>query len=190
MNTGIRHQLFLVCEVKERSVRHARLLRRRARIRGPRIEVRVEVDDRDGAVDFVEGPEDGEHDRVVAAKGHDARVRDAVLRERRAGRERGGVGVLGGHGAREEGGVRNLHLVHSERVVERAHGHLYKTTILVHPQSTSQEVVSVVICTHIAAIYDPRTQRVRVVPPRQRVPARLALPPAARANRVRTETRP
>lgn len=55
---------------EERPVRDGRLLRDDARVAGvrvPGVEVRVEVDDGDGAVDLFEAAEDGEHDRVVAS---------------------------------------------------------------------------------------------------------------------------
>ena len=46
----------------------------------PGVEVRVEVDDADGAVGFVDGAEEGQRDGVVAAEGDDAGEGLFVLR--------------------------------------------------------------------------------------------------------------
>ena len=59
MHAVVPHEVLLVRKVEERAMRHSRLLGRRARIRRPRIEMRVEVNDRDGAVNFIQGSEDG-----------------------------------------------------------------------------------------------------------------------------------
>lgn len=67
MHTGVRHELLLMCEVKECAMSNARLLGGLARICWPCIEVGIEVDDRYGTIDLVQSPEDGENNGMVSA---------------------------------------------------------------------------------------------------------------------------
>ena len=91
-------QAFLARVVEVRAMVYCGLVRgRAAEDRGaPRVEVGVEVEYGDGAVDAVDGAEQGERDSVVAAERDQPWVRLAGL-----GEEAGGAGV-GVGGAREE----------------------------------------------------------------------------------------
>lgn len=68
VDARVGHEALLAREVEESAVRDARLLRARARVRGPGVEVRVEVDDGHGPVDLVERAQDWQHNRVVASQ--------------------------------------------------------------------------------------------------------------------------
>lgn len=70
MDAIVGHQALLPRDVEEAAVRDAGLVGGRPRDGEvpPRVEVRVEVDDRDGAVDLVQGAQDGQHDGVVASE--------------------------------------------------------------------------------------------------------------------------
>ena len=86
---------------------------------GPGIEVGIEVDDRERAVDGVQAFEDGEDDGVVPSEGEDARMLTPV--EGEVGGEGGG---RRGHGAVEQGGVGGRDLGEGERGVVRADGNV------------------------------------------------------------------
>lgn len=87
MNTCVLlDQTLLRCFPKERAVIDLALLchahRRVSLFHGrPGVEVSIEVDDGDGAVDLVQRAKDGEDNGMVSAQGDDARMRDFVLRE-------------------------------------------------------------------------------------------------------------
>lgn len=68
VDAGVSHEALLACQVEERPVRHSRLVCARTGIRWPGVEVRVEVDDRDGPVDFVQRTEDRQDDGVVSTQ--------------------------------------------------------------------------------------------------------------------------
>ena len=59
VHTGVRHEVLLMGKIKERSVRNPRLLRGSARVCRPCIEVSIEVNHRNWAINLVEGTENG-----------------------------------------------------------------------------------------------------------------------------------
>ena len=77
MDAGVGHEALLPREVEERAVRNARLLRARPWVRGPRIEVGVEVNHRDWAINLVQGAKDGKDNGVISAQAARSKVDSA-----------------------------------------------------------------------------------------------------------------
>ncbi len=95
----VRQQALLVCVVKVSAVIDGGLLGRGTAedFRSPGVEVRVEMNNTNWAVRFVDGAEEGQRDGVVAAEGDDAW--ECFLSEGGAGE--GG----GGHGCSHQEGI-------------------------------------------------------------------------------------
>ena len=68
MDTSVRHQAFLLREVKEGSVGDPGLVGPRARVRRPSVQVCIEVDDGYRSINFVQRAKDGQNDGMVAAQ--------------------------------------------------------------------------------------------------------------------------
>ena len=102
-----------------RSPEHARL---------PRVQVRVEMDDRDRAIRTVNGAQERQHDRVVPSERDHPRMVLPILRDRheRRARERI-VRQRGERRAMQQVPVTDLDLLDGIRVVVRRYG--YVTTI-------------------------------------------------------------
>jgi hypothetical protein len=99
-----------------RSPEHARL---------PRVQVRVEMDDRDRAIRAVNGAQERQHDRVVPSERDHPRVVLPVLRERHERRTRERIVRQGGERrAMQQVPVTELDLLDGIRVVVRRHGYV------------------------------------------------------------------
>ena len=68
VDTSVSHETLFLSEIEEGAMGDARLLCRSAWVCRPCVQMRVEVDDGDGAIYLVERPEDGKHNSVVTTK--------------------------------------------------------------------------------------------------------------------------
>ena len=85
VDTGVGHETLFLSEIEEGAMGDTRLLCRGAWVCRPCVQVRVEVDDGDGAIYLVERPEDGKHNSVVTTEStndvgrHSAQRREGIL---------------------------------------------------------------------------------------------------------------
>ena len=59
MDAGVRHQAFLLRKIEEGPMSDPRLLGHGAWVRGPCVQMGIEMDDGYGAINLVERPQDG-----------------------------------------------------------------------------------------------------------------------------------
>lgn len=123
----VRDESLAACPIKVRPMIDRRALAWRSPEHAwlPRVQVRVEMDDRDRAIRAVNGAQERQHDRVVSSERDHPRVVLPILRDRYERRARERIIRQGGERrAMQQVPVTGFDLLDGIRVVVRCHGYV------------------------------------------------------------------